>query len=120
MADFVKLSIFGTVFEVTSRYVDLAPVGMGAFGLVCSAKDEVSALPDALCSGPLWASSGTSGMALTTSIVHPGLVDWHVCRHQEDVSRARGPRIIQCTADETLLVALSLYDSMKPFSAPFP
>lgn len=52
MADFVKLSIFGTVFEVTtrlendkykifrfltpknSRYVDLQPVGMGAFGLV--------------------------------------------------------------------------------------
>lgn len=73
MADFVKLSIFGTVFEVssrrlgyacppsrvesvahgarawglgprqvTTRYVDLQPVGMGAFGLVCSAKDEVS------------------------------------------------------------------------------
>ena len=62
MADFVKLSIFGTVssnfvaaqqtdplrrtrqayevaadrqvFEVTTRYVDLQPVGMGAFGLV--------------------------------------------------------------------------------------
>ncbi|PRQ71058.1 hypothetical protein AAT19DRAFT_10598 [Rhodotorula toruloides] len=40
MAEFVKLSIFGTVFEVTDRYVDLQPVGMGAFGLVCSAKDE--------------------------------------------------------------------------------
>jgi p38 MAP kinase len=53
MADFVKLSIFGTVspaffspagcglthrqvFEVTTRYVDLQPVGMGAFGLVWS------------------------------------------------------------------------------------
>lgn len=57
MAEFVKLSIFGTVFEVTTRfviqsrgmwkrlqprsnrlfnirYVDLQPVGMGAFGLV--------------------------------------------------------------------------------------
>ncbi|THH15812.1 hypothetical protein EUX98_g9405 [Antrodiella citrinella] len=31
---FVKLSIFGTSFEVTTRYVDLQPVGMGAFGLV--------------------------------------------------------------------------------------
>ncbi|CEI95946.1 Putative STK1 protein [Rhizopus microsporus] len=35
MAEFVKLSIFGTVFEVTTRYVDLQPVGMGAFGLFC-------------------------------------------------------------------------------------
>lgn len=41
MADFVKLSIFGTVFEVTTRYVELQPVGMGAFGLVCSAKDQL-------------------------------------------------------------------------------
>ena len=69
MADFVKLSIFGTVrtnpsvyrfpklasshtsttliadvvlhqvFEVTTRYVDLQPVGMGAFGLVWSVGD---------------------------------------------------------------------------------
>ncbi|KAF8899290.1 mitogen-activated protein kinase protein [Infundibulicybe gibba] len=38
---FVKLSIFGTSFEVTTRYVDLQPVGMGAFGLVCSAKDQL-------------------------------------------------------------------------------
>lgn len=29
------------VFEVTTRYVDLQPVGMGAFGLVCSAKDQL-------------------------------------------------------------------------------
>ncbi|RIB17387.1 kinase-like domain-containing protein [Gigaspora rosea] len=42
MADFVKLSIFGTVFEVTTRYVDLQTVGMGAFGLVCSAKDQLT------------------------------------------------------------------------------
>lgn len=32
-----------TVFEVTTRYVDLQPVGMGAFGLVCSAKDQLTA-----------------------------------------------------------------------------
>ena len=32
----IRTSIFGTrqVFEVTTRYVDLQPVGMGAFGLV--------------------------------------------------------------------------------------
>ncbi|KAJ1963570.1 MAPK protein hog1 [Dipsacomyces acuminosporus] len=42
MADFVKLSIFGTVFEVTTRYTDLQPVGMGAFGLVCSARDQLT------------------------------------------------------------------------------
>ncbi|KAJ4470935.1 mitogen-activated protein kinase protein [Lentinula aciculospora] len=39
---FVKLSIFGTSFEVTTRYLDLQPVGMGAFGLVCSAKDQLT------------------------------------------------------------------------------
>ncbi|KAJ7097028.1 kinase-like domain-containing protein [Mycena belliarum] len=39
---FVKLNIFGTSFEITTRYVDLQPVGMGAFGLVCSAKDQVT------------------------------------------------------------------------------
>ncbi|KAJ2900857.1 MAPK protein hog1 [Coemansia aciculifera] len=41
MADFVKLSIFGTEFEITTRYTDLQPVGMGAFGLVCSARDQL-------------------------------------------------------------------------------
>lgn len=30
----VRAQIFGTTFEITSRYVDLQPVGMGAFGLV--------------------------------------------------------------------------------------
>jgi len=44
MAEFVKLSIFGTIFEVTTRYVDLQPVGMGAFGLVCSAKDNLTGM----------------------------------------------------------------------------
>ncbi|KAJ7662488.1 hypothetical protein B0H17DRAFT_1093410 [Mycena rosella] len=39
---FVKLSIFGTSFEVTTRYVNLQPVGMGAFGLVCSSNDELT------------------------------------------------------------------------------
>lgn len=36
-------SLCSTVFEVTTRYVDLQPVGMGAFGLVCSAKDQLTA-----------------------------------------------------------------------------
>lgn len=34
MANFVRAQIFGTTFEITSRYTDLQPVGMGAFGLV--------------------------------------------------------------------------------------
>lgn len=38
--EFVRTQIFGTVFEITNRYSDLNPVGMGAFGLVCSAKDK--------------------------------------------------------------------------------
>jgi p38 MAP kinase len=42
MAEFVRASIFGTQFEFTSRYSDLQPVGMGAFGLVCSAKDQLT------------------------------------------------------------------------------
>lgn len=36
---FVRFQIFGTVFEITRRYTDLKPVGMGAFGLVCAADD---------------------------------------------------------------------------------
>jgi len=39
---FVNLNIFGTSFEVTTRYEDLQPVGMGAFCLVCSAKDQLT------------------------------------------------------------------------------
>lgn len=40
--DFVRFQIFGTVFQVTKRYVNLAPIGMGAFGLVCAADDVTS------------------------------------------------------------------------------
>lgn len=40
--DFVRTEIFGTVFETTLRYTDLTPIGMGAFGLVCSAKDNLT------------------------------------------------------------------------------
>lgn len=39
---FVKLSVFGTIFEVTTRYTNLQPVGMGAFGLVCAAEDQIT------------------------------------------------------------------------------
>ncbi|KAJ8115423.1 hypothetical protein ONZ43_g4668 [Nemania bipapillata] len=42
MAEFIRAQIFGTTFEITSRYSDLQPVGMGAFGLVCSAKDQLT------------------------------------------------------------------------------
>ncbi|KAJ1960555.1 MAPK protein hog1 [Dispira parvispora] len=48
MAEFTKQSIFGTVFEITTRYGDLQPVGMGAFGLVCSAKDYLTSQPVAI------------------------------------------------------------------------
>ncbi|KAG7905017.1 hypothetical protein KL905_002812 [Ogataea polymorpha] len=40
--EFTRTQIFGTVFETTSRYTELNPVGMGAFGLVCSAKDKLT------------------------------------------------------------------------------
>ncbi|KAJ3043469.1 MAPK protein hog1, partial [Rhizophlyctis rosea] len=43
-ADFQRYSVFGTIFEVTQRYTDLQPVGMGAFGLVCSAKDQLTGM----------------------------------------------------------------------------
>ncbi|KKA28907.1 hypothetical protein TD95_002498 [Thielaviopsis punctulata] len=41
MAEFVRTEIFGTMFDITSRYTDVQPVGMGAFGLVCSARDQL-------------------------------------------------------------------------------
>lgn len=40
--EFTRTQIFGTVFEITLRYTDLNPVGMGAFGLVCSAMDKLT------------------------------------------------------------------------------
>lgn len=40
--EFTRTQIFGTVFETTLRYTDLNPVGMGAFGLVCSAMDKLT------------------------------------------------------------------------------
>ncbi|CAI5756560.1 unnamed protein product [Candida verbasci] len=40
--EFTRTQIFGTVFEITNRYTDLNPVGMGAFGLVCSAIDKLT------------------------------------------------------------------------------
>ncbi|KAM9874693.1 Mitogen-activated protein kinase HOG1 [Verticillium dahliae] len=42
MAELIRAQIFGTEFEVTSRYWDLQAVGMGAFGLVCSARDHLT------------------------------------------------------------------------------
>ncbi|PWY90833.1 Pkinase-domain-containing protein [Aspergillus heteromorphus CBS 117.55] len=52
MAYFSRAQILGTTFETTSRqvvvphplltYADLQPVGLGAFGLVCSAHDSIT------------------------------------------------------------------------------
>ncbi|KAJ5264696.1 MAP kinase SakA [Penicillium chrysogenum] len=45
MADFTRFQIFSTTFEITSRYMNLQPVGTGAFGLVCSARDQLTGQP---------------------------------------------------------------------------
>ncbi|TPX48858.1 hypothetical protein SeLEV6574_g01807 [Synchytrium endobioticum] len=37
-------NLFGTVFQLPPRYVDLQPVGMGAFGLVVSARNTVTGM----------------------------------------------------------------------------
>ncbi|CAI7622887.1 unnamed protein product [Penicillium pancosmium] len=42
MTEFVQSQILGTTFEITSRYTGLQPVGAGAFGLICSARDQMS------------------------------------------------------------------------------
>lgn len=42
MTDFVRFQVFKSYFEVTSRYANLNPIGMGAFGLVCSAQDQLT------------------------------------------------------------------------------
>ncbi|KXS12663.1 mitogen-activated protein kinase HOG1 [Gonapodya prolifera JEL478] len=42
IAEFQRFTVFGTIFEVTSRYDNLQPIGMGAFGLVCSARDKLA------------------------------------------------------------------------------
>ncbi|OJJ65140.1 hypothetical protein ASPSYDRAFT_372814 [Aspergillus sydowii CBS 593.65] len=48
MNEFVRDQILGTTFEVTSRYTGLQPVGTGAFGLVCSATDQLTGQPVAV------------------------------------------------------------------------
>lgn len=42
MDDFIRVQVFGSYFEITTRYTDLEAVGMGAFGLVCSAADQLT------------------------------------------------------------------------------
>ncbi|KAJ1336494.1 hypothetical protein BSLG_007278 [Batrachochytrium salamandrivorans] len=39
---FVSTALFGTTFELPPRYTELEAIGMGSFGLVCSALDTVS------------------------------------------------------------------------------
>lgn len=46
--EFERTDIFGTVFETTPRYSGLNPIGMGAFGLVCSANDSLTGQPVAI------------------------------------------------------------------------
>lgn len=48
MVDFVKTNIFGNMFEVPSRFQNLQPVGLGAFGLVCSSSDTLTNQPVAI------------------------------------------------------------------------
>ncbi|PWY96417.1 MAP kinase SakA [Aspergillus sclerotioniger CBS 115572] len=48
MAEFVRSQILGTTFETTNRYADIQPVGLGAFGLVCSAYDMITRQPVAI------------------------------------------------------------------------
>ncbi|KAE8313694.1 kinase-like domain-containing protein [Aspergillus transmontanensis] len=40
--EFIRAEILGTTFETTSRYANVQPVGLGAFGLVCSAYDKIT------------------------------------------------------------------------------
>ncbi|KAJ5244845.1 Mitogen-activated protein kinase hog1 [Penicillium chrysogenum] len=48
MSAFARFQIFGTTFEITSRYTNLQPVGTGVFGLVCSARDQLTGQPVAV------------------------------------------------------------------------
>ncbi|QMW44264.1 hypothetical protein G4B11_007684 [Aspergillus flavus] len=41
MAEFNRSEVLGSVFDTTNRYVNVRPVGLGAFSLVCSAYDLV-------------------------------------------------------------------------------
>ncbi|KAI8349939.1 mitogen-activated protein kinase HOG1 [Choanephora cucurbitarum] len=80
MAEFVKLTIFGTVFEVTTRYVDLQPVGMGAFGLVCSAKDQLTGMNVAIkkimkpFSAPILAKRTYRELKLLKALMHENII----------------------------------------------
>ncbi|PLN78035.1 mitogen-activated protein kinase mpkC [Aspergillus taichungensis] len=40
--EFFRTEILGTTFESTGRYANLQPVGLGGFGIVCSAYDLIS------------------------------------------------------------------------------
>ncbi|KAJ5683718.1 uncharacterized protein N7477_000063 [Penicillium maclennaniae] len=41
MANFVTIEIMGTTLQVTERYSDLEPQGLGASGVICSAHDSI-------------------------------------------------------------------------------
>ncbi|KAF9891203.1 hypothetical protein FE257_004767 [Aspergillus nanangensis] len=46
--DFIRSEILGTKFETPSRYANVRPVGLGTFGLVCSAHDQMTQQPVAI------------------------------------------------------------------------
>jgi p38 MAP kinase len=41
-------TMLGTKFECPKRYSNLQPIGLGAFGLVCSAQDSITNEPRAI------------------------------------------------------------------------
>ncbi|OJJ70663.1 hypothetical protein ASPBRDRAFT_180824 [Aspergillus brasiliensis CBS 101740] len=42
MEGFIRSEFLGTVFEYTKRYGNLQPIGLGVYGLVCSAHDQIT------------------------------------------------------------------------------
>ena len=65
---FVKLSIFGTSFEVTTRYVDLQPVGMGTSFISAAASSTPNTILQVL--------SALSGMLSSVPLVSVVMADW--------------------------------------------
>ena len=82
MAQFVRAQIFGTTFEITSRYSDLQPVGMGAFGLVWYVDWS-----------PRWLRGGVAVDANRRIATQLGQRPAHQpeCRHQEDHEALQHP-----------------------------
>jgi p38 MAP kinase len=80
---FIKIVLFGTTFEVTSRYTDLEPVGIGSFGLVCSAKDQFTGLSLAIkkikkpSRSPVLSRLAYRELMLLKSFQHENIINLH-------------------------------------------